>query len=83
MTCGVGRRRGSDLALLWLWHRPAATAPIGLLACELPYVAGAALKSNKNNKKKQRGVPTVAQWVKDPLLLQLWPRLQLWLEYIP
>ena len=23
---------GSDPALLWLWHRPAATAPIGPLA---------------------------------------------------
>ena len=26
MSCGVGCRRGSDLALLWLWCRPAATA---------------------------------------------------------
>ena len=28
LPCGVGRRHGSDLALLWLWYRPAATAPI-------------------------------------------------------
>ena len=28
MSCGVGRRRGSDLALLWLWHRSAALALI-------------------------------------------------------
>ena len=27
-SCGVGHRRGSDLALLWLWRRPVATAPI-------------------------------------------------------
>ena len=27
MSCGVGRRRGSDLPLLWLWHRLVATAP--------------------------------------------------------
>ena len=33
-----------DLALLWLWHRPAATAPIRLLAWELPHATGAALK---------------------------------------
>ena len=32
MRCGVGRRCGSELALLWLWHRPAATAPIQPLA---------------------------------------------------
>ena len=26
--CGVVRRCGSDLVLLWLWLRPAAEAPI-------------------------------------------------------
>ena len=35
--CGVGRRHGSDPALLWLWHRPVATAPIQPLAWEPPY----------------------------------------------
>ena len=33
-----------DLALLWLWCRTAATAPIGPLAWEPPYAVGAALK---------------------------------------
>ena len=28
VSCGLGHRRGSDLALLWLWCRLAATAPI-------------------------------------------------------
>ena len=42
MSCGVGCRRGSDPALLWLWRRPVATAPIGPLAWEPPYAAGAA-----------------------------------------
>ena len=28
MSCGVGRRGCSDPALLWLWHRLAAIAPI-------------------------------------------------------
>ena len=28
MSCGVGHRHGSDPKLLWLWCRPAATAPI-------------------------------------------------------
>ena len=37
MSCGVGHRHGSDLALLWLWRRPAATAPIRPLPWEPPY----------------------------------------------
>ena len=53
MSCGVGRRRGSDLELLWLWHRLAAVAPIGPLAWEAPY-ADAALKSKKKKKKKKK-----------------------------
>ena len=44
VSCGVGHRRGSDLTLLWLWFILAATALIQLLAWELPYVVGAALK---------------------------------------
>ena len=44
---GVGFRRGSDPEFLWLWHRPAATAPIRLLALEPPSVAGTALKRKK------------------------------------
>ena len=45
MSCGAGHRHGSDLTLLWLWRRPAATAPIQLLAWEPPYASGAVLKS--------------------------------------
>ena len=48
MSYGVGRRQGSDLALLWLRHRQAA--PIRPLAWELPYAAGMALKSQKKKK---------------------------------
>ena len=44
MSCGVGRRHSSDPALLWLWCRPAAVAPIQPLAWELPYAAAVALK---------------------------------------
>ena len=36
-----------DLALLWLWRRLVATAPIRPLAWEPPYAAGAALKRPK------------------------------------
>ena len=35
-----------DLALLWLWCRPAAAAPVRPLAWEPPYAESAALKSN-------------------------------------
>ena len=54
MSCGVGRRHGSDLALLWLWGRPVATAPIRHLAWEPPYIAGAALKKDKRQKTKKK-----------------------------
>ena len=54
MTCGVGRRRGSDLTLLWPWHRPAAAAPIQPLAWEPPYAAGVALKRDKRQKQNKK-----------------------------
>ena len=37
-----------DPALLWLWRRPAAAAPIRPLAWEPPYAAGVALKRQIN-----------------------------------
>ena len=43
VSCGVGSRLGSDPALLWLWRRPVATAPIRPLAWEPPYATGGAL----------------------------------------
>ena len=49
MSCGVGHRRGSDLA--WLWCRLVATAPIRPLAWEPPYATGVALKRQKDKKK--------------------------------
>jgi len=57
MSYGAGQRCGSDPALLWLWHRLAAPAPIGPLAWEPPYAAGAALKRQK--KKKQANKKTL------------------------
>jgi len=54
VSCGVGRRCGSDPELLWLWCRLAAVAPIQPLAWELPYIESAALnKKAKQNKSKQ------------------------------
>ena len=54
MSCGVGRRRGSDPALLWLWRRSVATAPIQPLPWEPPYGKGAALEKAKRQKKKEK-----------------------------
>ena len=51
MSCGVGCRRSSDPALLWLWPRLVATAPIQPLAWEPPYAAGAAQEIEKKKKK--------------------------------
>ena len=52
MSCGVGRRCGSDPALLWLWCRPAAVAQIRPLAWERPYATSVALKRPKKKKGK-------------------------------
>ena len=49
-------QRVKDLALLWLWRRPAATAPIRPLALEPPYalrVAQEMAKKKKERKKKR------------------------------
>ena len=54
MSCGVGRRLGSDPALLWLWCKLAATAPIRPLAWEPPYAGGAVLEKAKRQKKKKK-----------------------------
>ena len=54
MSCGVGYRRGPDPALLWLWCRPVATAPIRPLAWEPPYAAEAAQEMAKRQKQKQK-----------------------------
>ena len=53
MSCGVGRRHGSDLVLPWLWYRLAVqTQP---LAWELAYAACVALLKEKGNKGGREG----------------------------
>ena len=54
MSCGVGRRHSSDPAWLWVWYRPAAVAPIGPLAWELPYAKGTALKKKQKKQKTNK-----------------------------
>ena len=53
MSCGIVRRHGSDLVLLWLWRRLVATALIRPLAWEPPYALGTALKKKKKKKKSK------------------------------
>ena len=52
MSCGVGCRCDSDPALLWLWRRLAAMAPIRPLAWEPPYAMGAAQEMAKRQNKQ-------------------------------
>ena len=56
MSCGVGHRHGSSLALLWLWGRPVATALIQPQAWELPYAKGVALKRQKIRIKNKNQI---------------------------
>ena len=54
MSCGVGGRCGLDPMLLWLWCWLEAAVAIGPLAWETPYIAGTALKRQKQNKTKKK-----------------------------
>ena len=53
VSCGVGCRCGSDSALLWLWRRPAAVAPIQPLAWELVFAVGWALEGKEEKEEKE------------------------------
>ena len=59
MSCGVGCRRGSDLSLLWLWHRPAATAQIRPhLGTSICHRCGPKKTKDKKKKKKKEIKPS-------------------------
>ena len=60
MSCGVGGRRGWDLALLWLWCRPVAIAPIRPLTWEPPCAVGEALKRQINKQTSEKNSLTEA-----------------------
>ena len=65
MSCGVGRRHGSDPALLWLWWRPVATVPIRPLAWEPPYASAVAqemAKRQNNNNNNNFGYNELCKW---------------------
>ena len=52
VSCGVDCRCSSGPVLLWLWCSLAAAAPIRPLAWEPPYATDAALKRQKEKKRK-------------------------------
>ena len=53
VSCGVGRRCGSDPELLCLRCRLTVVAPFQPLAWEPPYAVGAAQEMAKRQKKKE------------------------------
>ena len=61
MSCGAVRRQGSDCALLWLWQKLAAVAPIRPLAWGLPYAMGAA-KTKTKTKTKAKTKTKLLPW---------------------
>ena len=52
VSCSVGHRCGLNMALLWLWRRLAAAAPMRCLVWELSYAACVALKKKKKKQVK-------------------------------
>ena len=60
MSCGVGRKRGSDPLLLSLWL--AAAVPIHPLAWELPYARGMALRERRKKVKLVSLPPRGVGW---------------------
>ena len=79
MNCGVGHRHGLGPALLWLWCRLAAAAPIQPLAPETSMPQVGPLKKNANVILSS----LMAQRVKDLALSLLWLWLQLWHRFDP
>ena len=59
MSWGVGRRRGSDPVLLWLWCRPAAAVLIQPLVWDPPHAMAVALKykTSKSDRDREGTVP--------------------------
>ena len=69
MSCCVGCRRGSNPELLWLWHRPVATARVRPLAWEPPYAMEAALEMAKRQKKTKKKDKKRQKKKKKPLVM--------------
>ena len=70
VSCGVGHRRGSDLAWLWLWCRHAGTAPIRCLVWEpqSSHRGSQQVTSPASIYEDMGLIPGLVQWVEDPTL---------------
>ena len=82
MSCGVGRRHSLDPALLWLWCRLVAIAPIRPLAWEPPYAALEALKKDKKKTKtkNQKKLSFIESIIFVPKMIHF-PHDQLWNDH--
>ena len=83
MSCGISPIHVLDPMLHWLWCRPAAVAPIQLLAWELPHAPGETLKSKQ---AKNHALSTIPLWscrlgpvgsgfLISIIPIDLWPRI--------
>ena len=69
MSCGVHRRCSSDLALLWLWCWPAATAPIRHPYPGNLHMPQVQLYKDKKEKEKKRAVQSWGKSGSESLVL--------------
>ena len=82
MSCGAGHRRGLDPTLLWLWRRPAATAPIRPLSWDLHMPRERPQKRQKKKKSEGWEFPG-GLVVKDSALSLLWIGFNPWPRELP
>ena len=76
VSCGISCGCGSNRALLWLWHRPAATSPIWPLAWACPYAMDAALKrQNKDWEVFIALISVVSHYPRSLLQLTIFPQV--------
>ena len=69
---GVGCRRGSDLAWLWVWRGSAAIALIRSLAWEPPHAVGVAQDKKDNEKPKRETGFYLESGNHNLLILEMW-----------
>ena len=83
VSCGVGRRRGSDPSLLWLWLWPAAdlTPSLGTSICHCRY--GPKKKKKEKERKKERKEEKKKETVSESRRRNLWHLNFPWYHSVP
>ena len=70
-----------DLALPWLWCRPAAAAPIRPQAWEPPYAVGVALKNTlKKRRRKKKVIYTKTEYYSASRRKAILPPATAWVD---